>query len=79
MPKSSRTLMDRVKAVVRLFPNAPKTIRCKVCEMMFKNPFVTEGNVASICAPCLKKHPARKATKKKRKTRSDKGKKRKRT
>ena len=71
--------MDRLKSLLRQYPNAPKTIRCKVCEMMFKNPFLVDGNVRSICGPCLKNHPARKARKKKRKTRSDKGKKRKRT
>lgn len=75
----SRHTMERVRAITKLFPNAPKRIKCKICEGMMPNAFLKEGYLRTICGYCLNKHPARKARKKARKTRSDKGTKRKRT
>ena len=74
---STPKVMERVRSLKKLFPNAPKRIACKLCGGKFPNRFLQDGHLQSICGFCLSR--VARPNKKKRKTRSDKGKKRKRT
>lgn len=39
----------------RLFPNAPKSIRCRMCTNMFPNPILNgAGGVTVVCPTCRK-------------------------
>lgn len=66
------------KPDAKLFPNIPRMITCRKCKTRYVNPFKTKGYISSLCKPCLDRIRATYApTKRVRKTRSDKGTKRK--
>ena len=72
--------MGMGKPNTKLYPNIPRMITCRKCKTPYVNPFKTKGYLSSMCKPCLDAMRAQfKPVKKKRKTRSDKGKKRKKT
>ncbi len=56
----------------KLLPNAPKKVQCRKCKRIMPNTLYTDGFVRSLCKYCIAQIPKRK----RRKTRSDKGKKR---